>query len=109
MAKRVKQVKKPRGITPEFEDALNAADTAGLKGMIVTMQQQLAEVASFLKGEDDTEAYDETEFDFGTDDTYDETEFDFESDDTDEATLDDDTGAEVEDDGDGDDTEPVEK
>jgi sec-independent protein translocase protein TatC len=53
-------------------------------------------------GEDDTEAYDETEFDFGTDDTYDETEFDFESDDTDEATLDDDTVAEVEDDGDGD-------
>jgi hypothetical protein len=55
-ARAPKAIKKPKGITPEFEETLNVLDEAGLKSLVVTIQNQLEEVQSFLKGEDDTEA-----------------------------------------------------
>lgn len=51
MAKRnfIKIPKKPKGITPEFEDEVLKADTPGLKNMIVAQQKYLGECEVFLK------------------------------------------------------------
>jgi hypothetical protein len=54
-----REPKKPKGITPEFENILNTSSEEGLKSLIVTMQKQLQEVVQFLKCEDDSEAAEE--------------------------------------------------
>ena len=51
-----KKPKKPKGITPDFEDLLNTSDSLALKTLIVTIQKQLEEVNEFMKGEQDSEA-----------------------------------------------------
>jgi len=47
--------RKPKGITPEFEDEIIRAGADQVKNMIVTRNQQLQETAVFLSGLQDND------------------------------------------------------